>query len=66
MAWLVTHQDSVLVCSGLCLLVRVSHLASDFSLSRSPLLVSGARIPELKFVSGPSGVVLAPVVTPKA
>lgn len=32
MAGLVTHQDSVLVCSGLWLLVRVSQLASDFSL----------------------------------
>lgn len=30
-AWLVTHQDPVLVCGGLWLLVRVSQLASDLS-----------------------------------
>lgn len=37
-----------------------------FPLSRSPFAVSGAGIPGFRFVSGPSGVVLVPVVTPKA
>lgn len=37
-----------------------------FPLSRSPVVVSGARIPGPRFVSGPSGVVLVTVVTPKA
>lgn len=56
-----------LVCSGLWLLLRVSQLATDVSLvPRSPVAVSGARIAGLRFVSGPPGVVLAPVVTPVA
>lgn len=37
-----------------------------FPLSRLSFAVSGARIPGFIFVSGPSGVVLVPVVTPKA
>lgn len=37
-----------------------------FPLSRSIVAVTGARILELQFVSGPSGVALVPVVTPKA
>lgn len=54
-----------LVCSGLWLLLRLSQPLM-FPLSRSPVAVSGARIAGLRFVSGPSGVVGVPVVTPVA
>lgn len=37
-----------------------------FPLSRPPAAVSGATIPRLRFVSGPSGVALVSIATPKA
>lgn len=65
-AWLVTHQHSLwfAVASG-CWSGSLSW-PLRFPLSRSPVAVSGARIPGLRFVSGPSGVVLVPVVTQMA